>query len=316
MPWLEVEGPGLRRRIELTQGEITIGRADTADISVRDETLSRRHALLTLNDEDMAVVEDLGSRNGTLVNGELIIAPTELRSGDVVLLGDVYITYRAEASDNMQQTYAADPTVHRSVSLNNATQQWQSGAHEMRLQILLRVTEELVRPAPTRQMFERVTELAISLIDADRLTLLVVDTHGRLEPVASHRRTGPAQARPWSRQIVAAARKTRRALRFDDVRADDRLDPRASTRNDGIRSALAAPLIFDDEVLGVVYADQVRLMRPFTSAEVDLLAAFASQAAIAISNDRLRQQVEADAVMRRSMLEHFSPRIAERILSS
>ncbi|MEO1334043.1 MAG: adenylate/guanylate cyclase domain-containing protein, partial [Myxococcota bacterium] len=43
---------------------------------------------------------------------------------------------------------------------------------------------------------------------------------------------------------------------------------------------------------------------------------FAGQAAIALKNDRLRQQVEADAVMRRSMLEYFAPKTAERILAS
>ena len=80
-----VEGPGAGRKQALT-GPVEIGRDPAADLTLDDEQVSRRHARITPRDND-AVVEDLGSRNGTFVNGNEIHAPARLGPGDHVLVG-------------------------------------------------------------------------------------------------------------------------------------------------------------------------------------------------------------------------------------
>jgi two-component system response regulator AtoC len=67
-----------------------VGRDDNVSLHVDDPTLSRRHAEIALKGEKLAVT-DLGSLNGTFVNGRRIGEPTEVGHGDVVLLGSTQI---------------------------------------------------------------------------------------------------------------------------------------------------------------------------------------------------------------------------------
>ena len=78
------EGPLAGRRIDL-DGELVIGRED-AGLTIDDEELSRRHAILRTVAEGVEI-EDLGSRNGTFVNGRRIDAATRLAGGDSLKLG-------------------------------------------------------------------------------------------------------------------------------------------------------------------------------------------------------------------------------------
>ncbi|RKY13099.1 MAG: hypothetical protein DRP82_05915 [Planctomycetota bacterium] len=81
---------GLEFNIE-KDGSYILGRADEADFQVRDMMASRRHAVLTIKG-DLAVVEDLGSTNGTMVNGKPI-KRQELRSGDRITIGSTDIEF-------------------------------------------------------------------------------------------------------------------------------------------------------------------------------------------------------------------------------
>jgi pSer/pThr/pTyr-binding forkhead associated (FHA) protein len=78
------EGPLAGRRIEL-DGELVIGRED-AGLTIDDEELSRRHAVVRVVGGSVEI-EDLGSRNGTFVNGQRVDGATRLSSGDSLKVG-------------------------------------------------------------------------------------------------------------------------------------------------------------------------------------------------------------------------------------
>jgi DNA-binding winged helix-turn-helix (wHTH) protein len=80
----------------LAAGEWVVGRDDSADIVLQETTVSRRHARIVVNGA-LAVVEDLGSQNGTWVNDQRVSGPTALSDGDDVRFGLVLVTYRAAA---------------------------------------------------------------------------------------------------------------------------------------------------------------------------------------------------------------------------
>jgi uncharacterized RDD family membrane protein YckC len=79
------------RRIALPAGEHVLGRSRDSDVVVRDATVSRAHALLAVAG-GRVTVQDLGSSNGTLVNGEPVREETELAAGDQLRLGRVRMT--------------------------------------------------------------------------------------------------------------------------------------------------------------------------------------------------------------------------------
>ncbi len=70
-------------------GPIIIGRSPGADIVIADDFVSSSHARVTPSPDGAAVIEDLGSTNGTVVNGSLISQAVALASGDVIDLGTV-----------------------------------------------------------------------------------------------------------------------------------------------------------------------------------------------------------------------------------
>jgi predicted component of type VI protein secretion system len=88
-----VEGTGAGRMVALA-GPVTVGRSGDADLVLADELVSRRHAQLTPSGSG-AVVEDLGSRNGTFVNGEAVHGPTHLVPGDQLQVGVTLVELRS-----------------------------------------------------------------------------------------------------------------------------------------------------------------------------------------------------------------------------
>jgi pSer/pThr/pTyr-binding forkhead associated (FHA) protein len=88
-----VEGADTGRRVELV-APLTVGRAADADLVLADELVSRRHVRVSQRGAG-AVVEDLGSRNGTFVNGNQIHGPTRLVPGDQLQLGVTLVELRS-----------------------------------------------------------------------------------------------------------------------------------------------------------------------------------------------------------------------------
>ncbi len=94
---LSVErGPKELRGVKMSvNGPVIVGRSPGADIVIGASYVSGRHARFSLMGQNL-FVEDLGSTNGTAVNGKRINEPVALRNGDVVNVGDVAIRVRFE----------------------------------------------------------------------------------------------------------------------------------------------------------------------------------------------------------------------------
>lgn len=86
--WLVVA----EQRIRLVEGENILGRDPQADVHLDHETVSRRHARLFIGPTG-ATLEDLASKNGTMLDGKLLTQPTALRNGDRFACGRVPLTY-------------------------------------------------------------------------------------------------------------------------------------------------------------------------------------------------------------------------------
>src|SRR5258705_12251173 len=95
MPILRVEPPERPAyEVDLRRDTLTVGRATDSDLSIPSLSLSRRHARLVARVGGF-MVEDLGSRNGTFVNGTQITGATPITTGDEIRCGDVRIRLMA-----------------------------------------------------------------------------------------------------------------------------------------------------------------------------------------------------------------------------
>jgi hypothetical protein len=108
--YLEVWKPSGRELVALSEPQIRLGRDPSNDVVLDDQTVSRLHAVLESYGSGWSV-RDLGSRNGTLVNGERLLWERVLRHGDEIRLGGARLVYRAERSsgDRAIETLAEQP---------------------------------------------------------------------------------------------------------------------------------------------------------------------------------------------------------------
>ena len=101
-------GPDTGKVFPLDKPEMVIGRDLTVDIVISDSEVSRKHAHLTLQQAGY-VLEDLGSTNGTVVNGQRLSSPYPLKSGESITLGEhVVLLYEASQGDTEATQVAAN----------------------------------------------------------------------------------------------------------------------------------------------------------------------------------------------------------------
>jgi hypothetical protein len=106
---LEVRGPSGVELVPLTDAPTTIGRAQGNTVVIgSDLQVSSLHAIVEPVGSGWCV-RDLGSRNGTLIGGEPILGARALRHGDVLVLGQTRVTFRADAQASLPRTVGSTP---------------------------------------------------------------------------------------------------------------------------------------------------------------------------------------------------------------
>jgi predicted component of type VI protein secretion system len=102
-------GPTPGKVFELSKNENYIGRDISNDIVVNDSEVSRKHARLVLQAGSF-VLEDLGSTNGTFVNGQRLMGPHVLKPGELIMLGEnVGLAFEAGYDENATMVASAGP---------------------------------------------------------------------------------------------------------------------------------------------------------------------------------------------------------------
>jgi pSer/pThr/pTyr-binding forkhead associated (FHA) protein len=113
IPTLEVQaGPNSGASYAIPK-QLVLGRSRSADLVLADEAVSREHASVR-PDGVTVVIEDLGSANGTWVNGEQIDSPCRVEEGDLIQVGDTTLALLTEDDEvDEDRLTPSEPTVIR-----------------------------------------------------------------------------------------------------------------------------------------------------------------------------------------------------------
>jgi serine phosphatase RsbU (regulator of sigma subunit)/pSer/pThr/pTyr-binding forkhead associated (FHA) protein len=292
---LTVFQPGLApQQLSLPAGVITLGRAHDCTVPIKDRFLSRRHAEI-VHDDGGWQLRDCGSVNGTLLNGLRVLAPQPLRAGDRIGLGDSEVVFNA-AEDDTSQIVAVDGQVH-ATNMTMAVDLDERG--DERTQILNALAIEFLADRPMTELFDfildkvsgllRPTRCAIATIGADTMNFENVKLRRSTREVPSELRI--------SRTLLRDVVEGRQVVSFFDRGGDDddRLANAESIISQRIRSAVCAPLLVGDAVLGVLYLDFVGAIGAVTENDVRLVAQIARFAAVTLERTRLREEALAKA---------------------
>ena len=336
--------------IDLQLGrKLVVGRAVTSDVPIYDPTISRRHAEVVLT-ESGVLVTDLGSSNGTFLNGAKI-TEAEAGANDVVTFGKVAFRVKeVTAPVPRPQVVAAPPdfpspqpgakggggvvggTIVRQLPVSGGVpaiviDQPQGSSHlkvhaqtqeerrEKKLSLLLEVSKELSKQQELDRLLDKVVDFTFQIMNVDRVSILLLDGKSdELIPRISKSRTGDASAAKHVPQSIARkAVEERVAILSDNAAADERFKGK-SILIQSVRSAMCTPLMGSDQkVLGILYVDNLTATHSFADEDLEFLIAFGGLTAIAIENSQLSERIRREALVRSNFERYFSPNIASFI---
>lgn len=289
---------GRTRRVALSPGSYVLGRDHTCEIVIDDSSTSRRHVRIH-HAEGGYHVEDMGSKNGTLLNNQRVVS-RRLRHQDELLIGSVQVRFVEEAADHASTVVVSDggprdDTTHYS-SRSSALV-----LTERRLQMLYDLSERLTTLRDRNALLEDALNICFETLRFERGAIAVRRMNSRAVdwPVVRNLR-GASGELTISRSILGRAMDHgERAILTDQPAAA--MDPTVSMIQHGIRSAMCVPLKNEQEILGVIYGDRVSTGTIYTKEDVDFLAGLARQVTIGLINARLLDEQRSKLEMEKEL---------------
>ena len=300
----------------IPDGETVLGRHPACTIQLDSTTVSRRHAQVTkVNGEYF--VEDLGSGNGTFVNGKQIAGRTQLAHDDRIKLGPILLRFQSEGSSlippatkpGISRPNAIAETNHDIDFVDEADDAatitgtlvgvgggggGQFGMLEVRpeekLKAVINITRSLAGIVDVRAICPKILDTLFDIFpQADRGCILLKDDAGKLVPRAmKHRRSDEDATVKLSKTILNKVLTDKTGILSADAANDAAFSASESISSLSIRSMMCVPLLsHEGEPMGAINIDTMNPISQFSEEDLDLLMAVAGQAALSYEGAQL-----------------------------
>jgi HD-GYP domain-containing protein (c-di-GMP phosphodiesterase class II) len=304
---------------------------DQRFLQLTDAEISRRH-LRIYQEGEIYFVEDLKSTNGTLLHGKFLNPgePEALKDGDEVYFGNTQAIIRLPAlpaqSSEMEEfdlsppesaaTKAGEvhvlsaedkqPDVSMIVDASQILLQLRdqvSDDAEMnkelarRMQAMVQVSIALGAITELDELLAKIMELIFKIFaGADRAIMVAfkADSH-KIQPLIMRDREGnipSTEEIALSRTIINQVLEQKHALMLMDALSDRRFGNQDSVVDLSIRSVMCAPLLYENDVLGLIQVDSRQSSHMFTGEDLEILTGISAQMAISMKNSQLYQEIE------------------------
>ena len=338
MPQLILLLDGQATTVELTGDETTLGRDPKCTLEIKSGMVSRRHARVFKNADEF-LVEDMGSGNGTFVNGSKIEGPKSIKHGDRIKLGPVLlrfenntgigqspVTTRPAPPKPIRPRYDDEERFNVEVADDDDESTMMTGSvtgfgnlevkPEAKLKGVLEISKALAGTAEIDTLLPKILDTLFNIFPhADRGCVLLRDeTTSKMIPRAmKHRRAGDDETVKLSRTILKKVLEDKTGILSSDASNDSRFEASESIANLTIRSMMCVPMLSTEgQPMGVINIDTQNPFNQFQSDDLDLLMAVAGQAAMCYEQAKLlvtamekqKQDKEMDIAMgvQRSLL--------------
>jgi adenylate cyclase len=293
---------------------VIVGRGVGSDIAVYDPTISRRHAELVAG-PDGVVLKDLGSSNGTYVNGRRVTT-ARLSPNDAVTFGKVGFRLEALPAAPERPSPPSVPTGNTIVRQVAAAGPPPDDASARKLSLLLAVAQKLSGEFDLDRLLDTIAAVSFEVMRVDRVAILLrQDGTGELVTRLSRARLEGLEIERVSASIARKALEEQVAVLTQNAATDPRFKGK-SIQLQNVRSAMCSPLMASaDEAVGVLYVDSLTAENAFTDEDLQFLIAFSGLAAVAIQNSRYAEQARREALVRSNFERYFAPDVAAEIIS-
>ena len=303
------EADGKTVTLPLDRDRIALGRSSANELCYPDDIgLSRQHLVLVRKDGQWQV-QDLGSKNGTLLNGRRVEGSAPFRLGDHIAAGHLIIEFVPEVPapsdgvefvDNAESFSNSATTVVASLDTVLATRTGEvSKAPTMQgnrqMQALIRAGRELAGHLPLDELFQVIMDHSVEAVQAGRGVLMTLEG-GELQV-----RVARGAGFKISSTVRDRVLNNKESLLVRDAQLDQALMQQMSIVEHKVRSIIAVPLQTNDRVIGLIYLDSPNALREFSAEDLNLLTVMANVAAIRIEHARLNEIEEAERAMAKEM---------------
>ena len=312
---LVIKGPEEGQVYQLEAEEVIIGRDTTCELCFEDRTLSRQHARIIINGENITI-EDLGSVNGVLVNG-VRLKSSDLKVDDRLTLGNVELLLRP-ATDHTPQferlsqplppgdeptllhqpdaQQILQPSDSEPASVMNITQTLSSsmlmdllGRSHLSLGAMYRVTRIASSIFDLDVLLNKVLDETFATVRAERGFVLLIDPNtDQLELKSSRwqKKEGLDHKVSISQNIISHVLEKKESVLIADAMADSKFGMAESVVLHQIRSAMCSPLRGRKRIVGIIHVDTTGA-GAFSHEDLMLLDAIGNAAGIAVENAQL-----------------------------
>jgi adenylate cyclase len=338
------------RVFTISDRPVVIGRAPDCDLLLQNESISRHHSRISLEEEGW-VLRDLDSKNGSRVN-TFHVEEQLLRNGDRLDLGTIRLYVEigpAKLTPRARVIFDDDkgPALHTEVldlhgldhllqaageftvrSGEAAERTGLSGFGEelsvavdgsgQMLRLVSESAESLLSCTTLAETLERILSLVFANLPVERGVICLYDPESQsIEPMAMRNREGvPDEPIEISTNITGAAIDEKQAVLIKDTAMDERFGGAESVIMMDIHSAMCSPLLRDDKVSGYIYVDRQSSTHPFDMSQLQALSILALLAAIAVEQAALRDDIRREQERRNRLARYSSPAVVERILEA
>lgn len=274
-------------KVDVVGPLITLGRATECTIPIKDRYLSRKHAEIVF-DASTWILRDCGSANGTTLNGLRLTGSAPLKPGDRIAFGDSEVVFDADEISH-SKLVALDSDSHAknlAIPLRDAVDD------TTRTNVLAMLALQFIEDRTMGELFDFILDRLVELLQPSRAALALLGPDGRSFDNVLLRRSDAGDSIDLfiSRTLLAEVVDGRNVVAFVDTSQDEKLARAESIIAQDIRSAVCAPLMVGDAVLGVLYLDFLAQRGTVTHDDVHLIAQIARFAARKLETTRLREE--------------------------
>jgi sigma-B regulation protein RsbU (phosphoserine phosphatase) len=285
---------------------LAVGRSSRHTIHIPDGTVSKDHAEITFRGGQY-FVRDLGSRNGTRVNGREAREPIVLEAGDRVEIGHVVLRVTGEEPgprirfDESSMT-GSTLRVRAESILEQRSKPGARGPSTELVHLLAEAGRLLVLPRPLKETCDELLTFVAKAMPASRYVILLDPGDGGEPRQVAARTTAGRADRPLvlSRSIMGTVLRECTSVLTRDTGIDPRFQHQQSIVAQSVHAAMAVPLFDNEKVLGLIYVDSSDPRVTFDEERLELLTLLGNMAAVKITNARL---LEAETERQRINVE-------------
>lgn len=289
-------------RFQLGDGLHTVGRTPENGVALPDGAVSRRHAELRV-DKGQLVLRDLGSMNGTFVNGTQLRGEQVLAAGDQVRFGQVLLSVTAAEAPVRPLAVSANPASNFTITttIEEIRQQARQNRSDRILAAVSEAGQMLSRRMELSELYEKVLDLISKSITTSRV-LILSKTDGEPHVIAS--KVGDSSLEEplrLSRTMLSDILDGGKSFLTADASADAQWENKGSIVSLGVRAAMGAPLFDNDRILGAIYVDCHTPGLNYEADDLRLLTLLGNMVAVKITHSRLEAEEQMLEELRREL---------------